>query len=398
MRLVFVANARVPSEKAHPLQIMQMAEAFAMQSLETFVLYARRHNTESMQRVGDPFAYFGVEPRFALVGLPCVDLVKLVTMDCSLLNIGPLRLIAHLLQLWTFTISAMLVTRRLRADVVYSRDLFPLALTTFSRRRQARTCFEAHTLPRSALSQRLHVWAVGRVDRIVVISAALRHWYLARGLPPDRVVVAHDAAPATALVPESREKARRVLDIPAETQLVCYVGHLYEWKGVDTLVEASAHLMGTVRISIVGGVPPDIDRIRRLARGKNNILVTGHLSPTNARRYITASDVAVIPFSGKTAIARDYTSPLKMFEYMAAGVPIVASDLPSLREVLRHGHNALLVPPDDERALASAIRCLLSDHELAERLARTARYEVTDRTWRRRAVRIMEFLDLAQPA
>ncbi len=396
MRLVVLANARIPSEKAHPLQIMQMAEAFAAQSLETFVLYARRANTEAMQRIRDPFEYFGVEPRFALVGLPCLDFVKRVTIDWPVLNIAPLRLIAHLLQLWTFTLSAMVVIRRLRPDVIYSRDLFPLTLTTFNRRRQARTCFEAHTLPRSSLSQRLHLWAVRRIDRIVVISATLRHWYLVRGLAADRVLVAHDAAPSAAFDSESREGARRALDIPAEAQLVCYAGHLYRWKGVDTLVGAATHVPDGVRVVIVGGVPPDIGRIREAAQDRDNVVVTGHLSPADARRYVAAADVAVIPFSGSTAIAREHTSPLKMFEYMAASVPIVASDLPSLREVLRHEHNALLVPADDESALAAAIVRLLRDHDLAARLARTARDEVTDRTWKRRAARIVEFLDLAQ--
>ena len=106
-----------------------------------------------------------------------------------------------------------------------------------------------------------------------------------------------------------------------------------------------------------------------------NVRVVGHRPPAEARRYLAAADVAVIPLSGATIIAREHTSPLKMFEYMAAGVPIVASDLPSLREVLRHEHNALLVPPDDNAALAAAIERLLGDHELAARLARTARNE-----------------------
>ena len=159
----------------------------------------------------------------------------------------------------------------------------------------------------------------------------------------------------------------------------------------------SCHAEGEVGDVIVGGVPPDLDRIRRLAGARRNVRTTGHRPPAEARRYLAAADVAIIPFSGATIIAREHTSPLKMFEYMAAGVPIVASDLPSLREVLRHEHNALLVPPDDNAALAAAIERLLSDHELAARLAGTARNEVADCTWNRRAAGIVGFLDLPQP-
>lgn len=398
MRLIFLANARIPSEKAHPLQIMHMAEAFAAQGLEVLLLHARRENTDAMLRVDNPFAYFGVAPVFALIGLPCIDLIKRVTVDWPVFYRGPIPRLAHLLQLVTFTLSALVLARRLRGDVIYSRDLFPLTLTTLRRRAGVRSCFECHTLPRSAPSQRLHLWAARRVDRIVVISSALRRWYLERGLPPERVLVAHDAAPAAAFDLEPRAAARRALDLAPDAPLVCYVGHLYAWKGVDTLVAAAAKLPDRVHFAIVGGIPPDLDRIRRLAGGRRNVRTTGHRPPAEAQRYLAAADVAVIPFSGATIIAREHTSPLKMFEYMAAGLPIVASDLPSLREVLRHEHNALLVPPDDNASLAAAIERLLSDHELAARLARTARNEVADCTWNRRAAGIVDFLDLPQPA
>ena len=398
MRLIFLANARIPSEKAHPLQIMHMAEAFAAQRLEVVVLHARRYNTDAMRHVDNPFAYYGVAAAFALIGLPCLDLIKRVTIDWPVCNRGAIRLLAHLLQLVTFTLSALVVTRRLKGRIIYSRDLFPLTLTTLRRHRGVRTCFEGHTLPRSSLSQRLHLWAVRRVDRVVVISAALRRWYLSRGLPPERVLVAHDAAPSAAFDLEPRAAARRALDLPPDAPLVCYVGHLFPWKGVDTLVAAAAQLPEAVQFAIVGGIPPDLDRTRHHARDLRNVRVTGHRPPAEARRYLAAADVAVIPFSGATIIAREHTSPLKLFEYMAAGVPIVASDLPSLREVLRHEHNALLVPPDDNAALAAAIERLLSDHELAARLARTARNEVADCTWNQRAARIVDFLDLPQPA
>ena len=242
MRLIFLANARIPSEKAHPLQIMHMAEAFAAQRLEVVVLHARRYNTDAMRHVDNPFAYYGVAAAFALIGLPCLDLIKRVTIDWPVCNRGAIRLLAHLLQLVTFTLSALVVTRRLKGRIIYSRDLFPLTLTTLRRRRGVRTCFEGHTLPRSSLSQRLHLWAVRRVDRVVVISAALRRWYLSRGLPPERVLVAHDAAPSAAFDLEPRAAARRALDLPPDAPLVCYVGHLYPWKGVDTLVAAAAQL------------------------------------------------------------------------------------------------------------------------------------------------------------
>jgi glycosyltransferase involved in cell wall biosynthesis len=93
-----------------------------------------------------------------------------------------------------------------------------------------------------------------------------------------------------------------------------------------------------------------------------------------------------------------YTSPLKLFEYMAAGVPVVASDLPALREVLRDGENAVLVAPDDPGALAQGIRRVLEDKPLADRLAAQARRDAQAHTWTARAQAILEFIARTTPA
>jgi glycosyltransferase involved in cell wall biosynthesis len=98
-------------------------------------------------------------------------------------------------------------------------------------------------------------------------------------------------------------------------------------------------------------------------------------------------DVLVLPNTA-THISARYTSPLKLFEYMAAGRPIVASDLPALREVLTDGENALLVEPGNAAQLADAIGRLLHDPELAQRLAAAAWRDVQAYSWDRRAERL----------
>jgi len=104
-----------------------------------------------------------------------------------------------------------------------------------------------------------------------------------------------------------------------------------------------------------------------------------------------ACDVCTIPWPW-TEFSADYTSPLKLFEYMASGVPIVASDLPSMKEILRHGENAWLVRPGDPLALAEGIRILLSDRKRAESLAKTAREDVRSYTWEARAAQIIDLI------
>ena len=104
-----------------------------------------------------------------------------------------------------------------------------------------------------------------------------------------------------------------------------------------------------------------------------------------------AADVLVLPNSGKEKISRIYTSPLKMFEYMAAGVPIVASDLPSIREVLSE-KTAFLFEADDARDLAEKIEMVLENKEGAGERARKALKEVKKYNWEERAGKILDFV------
>ena len=104
--------------------------------------------------------------------------------------------------------------------------------------------------------------------------------------------------------------------------------------------------------------------------------------------WIRAFDIAVAPFPTNEHYAY-FMSPLKLFEYMAAGVPIVTSDLPSIREVLAHGENAWLVEPGNEEALAQGIIRVLQDAVLSTKLATNARQAVDRFTWERRARAIL---------
>jgi glycosyltransferase involved in cell wall biosynthesis len=107
--------------------------------------------------------------------------------------------------------------------------------------------------------------------------------------------------------------------------------------------------------------------------------------------WIRACDVATIPWPWNDFSAY-YTSPLKLFEYMGAGTPIVASDLPSLREVLRHGENAWLVEPGNPEELAQGLQRILSDRILAQKLAQEARQDVVQYSWQKRAATILNRL------
>ena len=164
---------------------------------------------------------------------------------------------------------------------------------------------------------------------------------------------------------------------------------------MDVLLDAIARLPG-VRGLVIGGHErePDLARVRSVATRlgiADRVQFTGLVPPSDVARLLQSADVLVLP-NPASAISTRFTSPLKLFEYMAAGRPIVATDLPALREVLRDGETAVLVTPGDASALAAGIQRVVADAAFAERLALAARAEVDNYTWDRRAERLEQLL------
>jgi glycosyltransferase involved in cell wall biosynthesis len=193
-------------------------------------------------------------------------------------------------------------------------------------------------------------------------------------------------------VPAERPPRAPRLDPP----VVLYVGQFQAWKGVQNLIRALA-LLPRVRLEIVGGVSgrdPRRESLEALAAETGvagRITWAGFLTPEQMSDRFRAAAVAVHPLA-QTVEGRLFTSPLKLLEYMAAGLPIVASDLPSTCQILSHEQTALLVPPDDPQALAASIRRLLDDPALADRLGAAAFQSAGRFSWDERARKILAAL------
>jgi glycosyltransferase involved in cell wall biosynthesis len=206
--------------------------------------------------------------------------------------------------------------------------------------------------------------------------------------------------PRLAVVPDGMRSPEPLTPQPA-APVAAYAGHLYAWKGVDVFLRALALTPG-VRGLIVGGheQEPDLARVRALAAElglSQRVTFTGLVEPSRVAGLLREATILVLP-NPASAISTNYTSPLKLFEYMAAGRPIVASDLPSIREVLAGGESALLVTPGDPAAMAEAIERLAADRALGERLASAAHARAGEYTWARRAERLETLFDEVRAA
>ncbi|MGH9870114.1 MAG: glycosyltransferase family 4 protein [Candidatus Polarisedimenticolia bacterium] len=176
---------------------------------------------------------------------------------------------------------------------------------------------------------------------------------------------------------------------------ILYCGSLKPWKGVDTLVRALG-MLAPHTLTIVGpGTPADTERLRGIA-GKEGaggrLRLLPPVSPAGVWDLYARARVGAIPLPGQAYVeARDFTSPLKLFEMLAAGLPVVASHLPALESYVADGREALLVPADDPGALASALRRVLQDDALRARLSEAGRARAAEFTWDARGRAIASF-------
>lgn len=358
VKISYITNARLPTEKAHGLQIMKTCEALARAGHEVELLAPRRRNHLS----DDPFAYYGISAAFTLRRLFTIDIKG-----------GRL---AFLLQECSFAIAAALaLTDRTRA--IYGRDELVLMLLFLLGHRNL--VWESH----DGAWNRAARFIARRARAVAVVSRGLRDFYVERGIDAAKIAVIPNAIDTEQFAhAESKAAARTRLGLPLEEKIALYIGRLDGWKGVRTLLDAS-ELLYTVRVVLIGD-GADLELLRGTYP---RATLLGPRPYSELADNQAAADVLVIPNTGASRISAEFTSPLKLFAHMASGVPIVASDLPSIREIVDE-KTAILVAPDDANALADGIRRSLAEVG-ASKVRATEAQEISHRyNWSARAAAI----------
>lgn len=385
-RLAYLANLRLPTEKAHGVQIAQQCDGFIDAGARVALVVPTRRNPIDV----DVATYYDLPPRFRVIHVPAVDVIPLADRLSG-------RAAAALVLANAVRVAGRLVgaVRTAAPDLVHTREVLTAAASV---RAGLPTVYEAHSMP-GPLQRRVLQAVAARLRLVVVLTHILAEELVSLGVPAERVLVAPDAARADRFVDlPSKEEACRRLGLPDDVLRIGYVGRFETVgndKGVGDLVEAVAELAREalpVELTCVGGSVEEQEPLRRRisAAGldQSRVRLVTHRPHAEVPVWMRTFDVAVLPLPDRAFLAR-YVSPLKLFEYQAAGLPIVATELPSIREVLDE-EAAVLVRPGSPSRLAEGIRRLLEDDRLRTRLAAAGMERAAANTWAARGRRILE--------
>ncbi len=376
--LLYVSRGNLPSKMAHTIQVAKMAQALS-QKLDNFELVTGGDVLSSLKGMDAEFqSWYGLHQSFKLVRLP-VHLRANYPFSPNYQHQRYFKLAIA----YTLLKSPSLVYTR-TVDIV--APLLKIGIPVL---------WERHELidePLKGESFYRNFFTNKNLIGLVTISPQIAENYLKNGLSPEKILVAHSAVDITSFLPyQTKDLARQNLSLPQDAKIVLYSGHLYEYKGIPTLLK-TAHLMPEYKFVLVGGWDNDINRVREDCKKLNldNVHIVGHVAQSELASYLYAADVLVIPTSKSWKLS-ETTSPLKLFEYMVAKRPIVASALPNIMTVLRDRENAILAEPDEPLAFKNAIDNLFENPTLANTIAECAFQEVQEFTWDKRAERVLQF-------
>lgn len=364
MKIAAIAGSTIPSDTANSLQVMKACQALVQIGHKVTLFVPGSKNTTV-----DLKQHYGLQTDFPIEWLSSSSRRR-------------------------FTWNAIQRARSLQADVVYS--WFPQS-ATFALLYKIPTIFEIHIQPTGLFGpvwHRLFAKWRGR-KRLVSITRALvnileRDFHMR--LSEEEVVIAPNGVDLErfASLPDPAT-ARRQLSLLEAPTVMC-TGHLYAGRGAELFL-ALAKSLPQAQFIWVGGRADNIEKWKRRVES-DNVTFTGFIPNRDLPIYQAAADVLLMPYSRSimgssgSADSAAVASPMKMFEYMAAGRAIVSSDLPVIREVL-HERNAVFCQPGEIGDWRLEIEALLNHDARRVELGEQARRDVQGYTWVARAQRIM---------
>lgn len=365
MKIIYIGEFPIPTPYANSVQVMKMCGAFAGLGHQVKLIVPKGTGGDNDQDTRSLCDRYAVASPFE---------VERVSLPEGRLGV------------YAYARNAVKAAVADSPDLIYTRSIRAASVAVW---RGWPTSFESHMPVEGRIAPLLLRVASrrGSFQHLVCISERLATYYRDSGqVPLEKIQVAHDGADPCA----DSEIANR---LPNQRCMVGFVGQLFEGHGIGMIVELAVKFPD-VEFHVLGGTGGVLEHWRSRV-DSSNLHFHGHVDQQELRKWYHRFDLLIAPYHRHIEIGgggdkAKWMSPLKIFEYMAAGKAILCSDLPVLREVLEHERTALLVPPEDVGAWERAMRRLIDEPELRMRLGKAARQELEAKyTWEMRARKVL---------
>lgn len=385
LNITVLCNCRFPSTAAHSTYLARLCESFSENGAKVELVVPQRFNEVRQE----PLKYYGVKTEF--------EVKKIWSFDFIIFGkfLGKLAFFLQYAHFYFLVLIYFLFRSRNR--IIYTMDNLGPLLTFLG----YKVVFETHI----GIGQyrKFLLPLIRRSEKLVVVNSIIKSEFVKAGFDSESVSVAPNGVDlSTFSGTESKNDLRLELDLPESKKIIAYIGKYKTMgmdKGVDDLVRVFGSLIlkrSDLKLLIVGlSTEEKIELANTLSRSlvpSECYKLVSFVSQKEVGKYMRASDVLVMNYPN-TEYYRSFMSPMKMFEYMASGRPIVTTDLSAIREIL-DDDSAVFVAPDSNDALEQGILKLLNDGNFGKTIANTALEKVKSHTWKNRARNIIDFISI----
>jgi len=359
MKMLYISNANVKSQKANLIQVVSMCHAFSQAGVDT-TLVLPEPNFDYKENVLNLKKRFGIPESFKLVHYPQYSHFKKCNKYLDYFCVK--KVLDDILPDLIFIRNPIFIKQCIETGVP--------------------TIYESHNSlmhNRIMLIDKLWKRVIVKLSRrknflkLVVISEALKTFWMNMGIEQDKILALHDGFNSKLFMKtKSRSEARKKLGIDINKKKVVYTGSLYRDRGIENILRLAKDTR-FAEFYVIGGPDKNAYYFADIAKQKhiNNIYFLGRINHMEIPDYLYAADVLLAIWSNKVPTI-NYCSPLKVFEYMAAGRIIVAHDYPTIREVLTDNKTAYLTNTESYTNLCDDLKKALFD-EYPSKLAEESR-------------------------